>query len=391
MFKSKNLRFRPLRSTSSQTKLTISSILIVLGSSLALDYGFSRIFPIYVLALVALVVLLVCQFLRSDSFPLSLLLLSLCALWLGISSLWSINLAAIQEVPPYILGVLLAWSAYFSFKKESSFLTLTYFLVCIAVTAEVLSFFDITGGRLYLGRILPNQLSTLLSIGLVSSFYIFINNRRMIYKVSFGLLTLFLSYGLLMTGSRGGVAGLMLALVLLIILMHKQAYDWAKVHRVTLIIGTLFIAIMICLGLTKQFQRVTNYNIHDRYSYAKIAFDLFKANPIIGNGIGGFKVEGITLQTDVIIQTTNAHASLLQLLAETGLIGVGLLMAAFVVVYREIRSSFTKWTKLYGFMLLVYCLQASVDIHLSYTSMIYLFFVLFGVTVASTQLKHSNK
>jgi len=369
---------------SQRSYILLGCIWASLGTALALDYGVKRAFVAYAVASLVLVIILAIRLINTEDFPASLLVLSAFSLWLCITALWSNNLMAANNFVPHGLGITLAWASYFASKRSFNVRLFTYFIIGMALAVEIISFFTIRYGRMFFGLMLPNQVATIMSIGMASAFYMALNAKKgLTNKWLLSLITLLLGYGLLKTASRGAILGLTIALLIYAGYRYKSTFKWIKRHTTVLLIAGAFLLLMVPLGVISKFDRPSTDNFHDRYMYAKAAIELFKERPVFGNGIGSFQVVGLPLQTGVQSLTKNAHASFLQLLAETGIVGVSLLVGSFVYLYREIKRRHTSWTKLYVCLLLIYCLQASVDLHLEYTSIIYIFYVLFGITVAT--------
>lgn len=165
--------------------------------------------------------------------------------------------------------------------------------------------------------------------------------------------------GLLMTRSRGSFLAFGVAAAFL---CHKRYGFWFLASRrlpVLIVILTLAIAVT---GAQHRWVASANYeqdyNIVTRLGLWMKAWHLFKLSPTIGVGFGRFNdfdfpaaaaghrlfgypgVAALHTAGTPVYNDAHAHNSYLQFLAETGIIGLGLLLAFWLSLFRRLRRAF---------------------------------------------------
>lgn len=154
------------------------------------------------------------------------------------------------------------------------------------------------------------------------------------------LILLFLA--LLLTGKRMLTAIGIFIILLLIILISKKTKKTYKNLATAICLSAIVIGI-ICLIFPRVglvFQRMTNIGntIGGREVFWNIAGEMISDSPVIGKGIGTYNAYlddiGFTYYGDS--WTSHAHNSYIQIFAETGIIGLSLMI--FAIGYTLIRT-----------------------------------------------------
>jgi len=187
------------------------------------------------------------------------------------------------------------------------------------------------------------------------------HKRHKIYYIIISLLCLI---GLVMTQSRGSYAGFIVG-ALIVVWLHFRSI--LKLIIVTAAISAVSIPLLFLTKLHERFLQIldiSNWTVGTRINLWKKALYLFKKSPIFGVGFGRFNDinyninnSGYTLisldefvgvpkifytyhSTNFDFSSAHAHNSYLQFLAETGIIGLGLIIFFWILCYRIILRAY---------------------------------------------------
>lgn len=144
--------------------------------------------------------------------------------------------------------------------------------------------------------------------------------------------------GIILTMSRGGIIIFLLVLALYLII---DVFDYKLVGGKRRVLSTVFAIFAISFVLWALREPLGDWfntlssSYNDRIFLAKTALNAFNQHPFIGVGLGAFGVWG---STDV----RAPHNLWLQVLSETGIIGMSLLIILFLAVGYIIFTSFFK-------------------------------------------------
>jgi O-antigen ligase len=205
-------------------------------------------------------------------------------------------------------------------------------VACFSITAYLaLSLLggSLKGGRLGVGGMFdPNDLAYLFVSFIPLNFLFLARGNRIyvrcisVFNIAFG------SLAVLMTGSRGGLIGLMVAFIVLLI---------SKTRSVKFIHKVAFIALCLALVLFKSgsidferlsttFQPENDYNVTDdfgRIDLWKTGLRLMLTHPLTGVGANCFEMSVAQDRQDrgLVPRWQTAHNSFVLIGAETGIIG----------------------------------------------------------------------
>ena len=186
-------------------------------------------------------------------------------------------------------------------------------------------------------------------------------------KILYSIVLVICLVGLFITKSRGSYIGFAVALVPVIWMNYRSV----KKFLITILI--LVFASLPLIFLTGAYQRIlqifkfsldnkTAYATAARVEFWEKAWYLFSKSPIFGIGFGRFndidpynyqRLKGfpgiLSLYTDsnFVFSSSHAHNSYLQFLAETGIVGLGLLILFWVLCFRIIYKAYNFSTNLY--------------------------------------------
>jgi O-antigen ligase len=169
----------------------------------------------------------------------------------------------------------------------------------------------------------------------VPIFLIFNYKNYFIKAISlFFIFSSFLSIFLLM--SRAAILALILVFIaiLILVLLSKRRVYYLKYGLIIITLITSFFSYNIINEknayntLTERFSNVTNpvadESVNERLNFYTTAIQSIGDNPLLGIGIGNWKIKSIDLSKDIIISYRVpyfAHNDFLQFLAEIGIIG----------------------------------------------------------------------
>lgn len=174
------------------------------------------------------------------------------------------------------------------------------------------------------------------------------------YKKWFVMLTLFLaSTAIILTGARSGLINIFLAFSIYIIYLFKTS-SFSK--TIFLKVATLLLPLVISIVVSNLVFEKTK-NITDRYTSVVNRIEQIKTNdasaqmrltmwgdalklwnssPILGIGLGNYRIESIPYESttlDSTIVSLHAHNDFLEILSETGLINAIIYLALFVSIF----------------------------------------------------------
>jgi len=154
---------------------------------------------------------------------------------------------------------------------------------------------------------------------------------------------LLLTVGLIFTGSRGGMAALVVGFVLMGLFIRSQC--WKRGNIILMVIFlTASLLYSLFLGSAQALSRFQNLIDMDRYTAFKGALKIFAEFPVIGSGLSTFgdvfyKYEPANLKGVYFFQ---AHNDWLQLLAETGLLGFSLVTTAWLHFFSRMAQQWRR-------------------------------------------------
>jgi O-antigen ligase len=211
-------------------------------------------------------------------------------------------------------------------------------------------------------NIAHNATGSVYTVVCIAALVFFLKETRKKLKILYLLCLVLCLTGLLLTKSRSCLIGFLLAALFVIWLYYKS---WKK-FLIFLGASTFFSGIVLFLtGTYKRFLIMFNSGGTNffRLDLWKRAWEFFQDSPFFGIGFGRFndiynwdynidniyRLRGINglisfyMDPHYLYNTSHAHNSYLQLLAETGILGLFLLMLfwviCFIILYRSYRRT----------------------------------------------------
>ena len=153
------------------------------------------------------------------------------------------------------------------------------------------------------------------------------------FLIAFGIILMILA--LLFSSSRMGIASLLLSFSL-ISLLFKESQKGQRFSKTTVLIFGLALLWAAWIGLDAVISRffTLSEDFENRWNVWINTFQIFKDFPFFGSGLGTFvHIFPVYRSFHIRGLFTHAENDFLQLLSEVGLIGVGLLLFAFILLF----------------------------------------------------------
>ncbi|MCL4385527.1 MAG: O-antigen ligase family protein, partial [Cyanobacteria bacterium] len=186
-------------------------------------------------------------------------------------------------------------------------------------------------------------------------FFLYERNRNK--KILYFLLFLILAVALILTKSRGSLLGFVAGIVFVFWMYFRSFKKFIIAFAAVVVVSVPFV---ILSGLYKRFINIFSEkgdaNTIIRLDLWSKAWHLFLRSPIFGIGFGRINdvydiYDGVHLTgyegginfymgSHIITTSSHAHNSYLQFLAETGIIGLGLLILFWVFCFRLIFKAY---------------------------------------------------
>ncbi len=380
--------------------LALAGLLIV-----PFNQGITNRLNLIVFGIIALAIFLLVVFDQPAKLPRQnqALVLSAIALaaWIFTSTFWSpdktsaLNAAYIYGEAALIFIVLLGVFKHGALKRIWVW---TYLIV--AALCSLIGIWSLSAnpsGRIQLGWILANSAAGWLLPAVVLLIF---GRSQFRAKTAAQKLFLLLISGCVVAGfilsfSRGAWACLVLTSVVLIFLRNGWKFAAAAVAFLLIIVpAAARVSQWTSVknshsSIVQNIFRSSNITVHDRKIYAQSALDLFRRHPLTGSGAGSYRIAGTVNQPGAVMVSTNAHASLLQFLAEFGLIGTGLLaLVGGQILYRFWYLGHNRVEQVYVVAALALMLHFAIDIDLIYPSLVFLLASITALALAPIETDH---
>jgi O-antigen ligase len=263
------------------------------------------------------------------------------ALWAGSSSLWAINEdVAVSSAFRLAQGLLLVFIIYTALREPRHVRWVLGAYVGGAVVTAVFALGSAaTGGltRLSGENANPNELAALFLPGVVLSVFAALGERRPLLRWAASGAATILLVALLLTGSRGGLLGLSVALLAGIILAGAGRVRFGLV-AVTLVMGSAVLVYYAALAPAEQADRVAAIGDDGgsgRTDLWRVATEVASDRPLTGVGAGNFREaearyaarEIDIARIDLVLDESKVvHNTYLSILSELGVVGLGLFL-----------------------------------------------------------------
>lgn len=192
----------------------------------------------------------------------------------------------------------------------------------------------------------PNIVAATIILGLHIATNYFLNSNSKITKITFGTFSMFMLYGILLTGSRGALIAFSISFLLKIYLEGRLDYKARKKSIYLILFAILAFFIMVSILpedlIESRFSKETILGLnereqgsHNRYDIWLAAAELFWKSPIWGFGCGNF-INSISL---VYSRQCAAHNAFVLLLIEGGLIGFSFFAIYIYKIWKSLMKN----------------------------------------------------
>ena len=158
-----------------------------------------------------------------------------------------------------------------------------------------------------------------------------------------GFCAVLMASTIVLSGSRAGMIGFGLEIVLLPVLTFQRGRS-LRVVLGSVSVCMLILALLTFLGKGQMLGRLGDLRPENRLDITKDSLRMFSKRPFIGWGLGTFPTvypRYRSFYTNLFVN--EAHNDYVQLLTETGLLGFGLMLWFLVRVYRHGLPTSRRW------------------------------------------------
>ena len=288
--------------------------------------------------------------------PATVGLLSLFVTILYASSLWAVEPTdAILYAFRFLLCLVAVFLIYDSFRswKEIQIALQAYVVGLYAVFIQIFITYlqgrpQLSDGRYGAEGIHPNHAAVMLGSGLAVAWLLAVGEKplNMFWRVLNFSYVLAALYGVMLTGSRGGFIACVPSLIVICIHLFR------KPGSAVITAGIFFAALPGLLAnpsVQKNIERIGSISesasadgFTGRGDRWKAAIEIFKDNPIIGVGAGGYRPATRDYGTYAIHSETGeplgAHSSYLQFASELGIVGLSIFVGLLLSIFLNYRT-----------------------------------------------------
>jgi len=193
-------------------------------------------------------------------------------------------------------------------------------------------------GRLYFNMLHPNLVGSMVCILCAPLVYNLISEKGKLKAAVNGIAILLMAYLIVLTASRGALAGFIAGSAVVFSVYAYCNWKTQRFYRMitAFSIATVVLGVLICLFAPAYLNRIlsmADYNAlssgGDRLGLWKNAWNIFSESPIMGTGAGTFAYQ---IQKYDIKNTFDAHNFILDLLTNTGVLGLLLYLAPIIFI-----------------------------------------------------------
>jgi O-antigen ligase len=162
----------------------------------------------------------------------------------------------------------------------------------------------------------------------------------------------FMGATIFLSGSRGGMVAFTVEIAIFLVFVFRQCYK----QNIAIVLSAFLLislAVIVWSGGREVKARIATFTVHKHSDLAtdlRLQIDrdtlhMFKQHPLVGWGQGTFAEvypRFCSFYTDSSVNA--AHNDLLQVMAETGILGFGIMLWFLVVTFRNALRKSSKWT-----------------------------------------------
>ena len=344
-----------IKRTRENINLYTISLFVILSILPLFDGGFDTYIPIYILLIIFIVFFIknnIDKNLINTDFNSPLLWYFLYLLWCGLSFIWSIYY---MRTMIELIELILYGSVFYmtlQLDEENNFKVISVVLLIGTLIAllGILEYIFIANRRITSTFTNPNPFATYLLILFLFSWGLALSTDKKATRVSAFIFLL----GLLLSGSRAGFLSTIIALPMIYIGSKGRELVEKLIKTLILLIFAL-ITTNIIIFIAPLIQDKMGVSMADflirkdsllgssfvgRLEFWRVAFDLFKNRTLTGYGLGTYFSAYYLEYGGNQWYSRFAHNHYLQILSETGIIGLILFFIFLVVSFKAIYNKF---------------------------------------------------
>ncbi|MGH9496994.1 MAG: O-antigen ligase family protein, partial [Candidatus Sulfotelmatobacter sp.] len=211
-----------------------------------------------------------------------------------------------------------------------------------------------------------------------------------------------------LSGSRGGMIAIFVELAVIAVVLLRQKKATYRIALGAAAFAIVLVSMLVWLGGKQLSGRVSSISKEARTEISggmRLSIDrdtihMFRRKPVLGWGLGTFPVvypEFRTFYTNFFVN--EAHNDYLQLLAETGVLGFGLMIWFLIVLYRRAFRKIGNWTTDVSSAVTLACtlgftgilVHSLVDFNLQIPANAAIFYVFCSIAAGPALLQRSRK
>jgi O-antigen ligase len=290
---------------------------------------------------------------KIKEFPVLLLSMALFVVWSFVTVLWSINQAdTISRTITNIQLLAMVWLLWelCDNQREINIMMQAYILGAYVSIIDMISIFlsspDVSG-RIAATGFDQNELATTLAVGIPIAWFLFLSGQNKIFNLLNYLYLFFSIFGIILTGSRGGLIVSFIAIIfipLTFLNLQKRKREILLINFIIIVFIGIFLIPFIYPKLESNIERLQTIprelqegTMTGRTVIWSTGVKVFKENPVIGVGARGFRhaVQGYGIdpstgsRTDYFYNPKAPHNAYLSVLVDTGLIGFIMFLSIF--------------------------------------------------------------
>ena len=392
-----------------RTKLSTISLFIILSILPLLDGGFDNNLPMYML-LFALAVLIINNNLNREEENLNLksplLWYSLYLIWCVLSFIWSIYyIRTMMELIELLLyGAIFLITSRLDDEANEKVMSVVLLVGSGIALLGILEYIFITNSRIVSTFTNPNPFATYLLVLFLFSWGTGLNSSR---KITYAASLIFL-VALLLSGSRGGYISTLMALPFIFIGSKQKELIGKLIKTIILFFIALmstriiiFIAPLVQdkMGITPNMidflirkDSLIGSSLAGRLEFWKVAWELIKNKPINGYGLGTYFSAYYIEYGGNQWYSRFVHNHYLQILSETGIIGLTLflsfLFSSFRIIYKKFKTSnYSIYLPGTAAAIIGFLIHIGAEFSFNFPGATIIFFWLLGMAVR----KHNNE
>jgi O-antigen ligase len=274
--------------------------------------------------------------------------------------------------------------------KEKSFQSLTYFLFISVLFESSYVFYDyITSADLNFTGVSMNRNISAFSILIKLPFFFIYKSINQNQNKPLSLLQeIIIISSIIILESRAAIV------VLIIIYLLKTAFTKDKLKSII----TIFLSVL-SLIIYYPFSRIlqnkslganiiSDESLNLRLDFFSTSIELFFNNPIIGNGIGMWKILSNQMLTSLV--PYYVHNDFLQFLMETGIIGFTLYIFFFISVFYLIKKNWNNNSFYFLMAVIIFLIDSFINFPFHRPQQIIIFILIIGLLINSSNSSNIN-